>query len=173
MNKILFGSRDIKKRNNSELTSSLSTDFNLLIELQWNIVDCICTLSMSLLNSLGKFFIPVLWPIMQNLASSDDVYYRFWWSATYCSNHLINYRADLMLLSYFGCKYLWAKMQVCFGSLWSALLVDYFCLKFHDHICEDGVNVCTCMYVTKCILNQIHFVVPVCHIPVYIIYIVI
>lgn len=31
MNKILFGSRDIKKRNNSELTSSLSTDFNLLI----------------------------------------------------------------------------------------------------------------------------------------------
>lgn len=31
MNKILVGSRDIKKRNNSELTSSLSTDFNLLI----------------------------------------------------------------------------------------------------------------------------------------------
>lgn len=83
MNKILFGSRDIKKRNNSELTSSLSTDFNLLIELQWNIVDFICILSMSLRNSLGKFFIPVLWPVMQNLASSDNVYYRFWWSATY------------------------------------------------------------------------------------------
>lgn len=139
MNKILFGSRDIKKRNNSELTS-LSTDFNLLIELQWNIVDFICILSMSLRNSLGKFFVPVLWPVMQNLVSTDDVYYRFWWSATYCSNHLVNDRADLMLLSYFGCKYLRAKMQVCFGSLWSALLVDYFCLKFHDHICEDGVK---------------------------------
>lgn len=170
MNKILFGSRDIKKRNNSELTSSLSTDFNLLIELQWNIVDFICILSMSLRNSLGKFFIPVLWPVMQNLASSDNVYYRFWWSATYCPNHLDNYRPDLMLLSYFGCKLiLGSKNASLLWVIMKCLLVDYFCLKFHDNIFEDGVNVCTCMYVTKCILNQIHFVVPVCHIPLYII----
>lgn len=33
MNKILFGSRDIKKRNNSELILLLFIDFNLLIEL--------------------------------------------------------------------------------------------------------------------------------------------
>lgn len=124
MNKILFGSRDIKKRNNSELTSSLSTDFNLLIELQWNIVDFICILSMSLLNSLGKFYIPVLWPVMQNLVSTvtDDVYYRFWWSATYCSNHLVNDRPDLMLLSYLAantceqkCKFVLGHYEVlCF-----------------------------------------------------------
>lgn len=146
MNKILVGSRDIKKRNNSELTSSLSTDFNLLIELQCNIVDFICILSMSLLNSLGKFFIPVLWPIMQNLASSDDVYYRFWWSATYCSNHLVNYRADLMLLSYFGCKLLRAKMQVCFVSLWSALfLISLFLFEIPSYLwrwCKCVYNVC-------------------------------
>lgn len=146
MNKILVGSRDIKKRNNSELTSSLSTDFNLLIELQCNIVDFICILSMSLRNSLGKFFIPVLWPVMQNLASSDDVYYRFLWSATYCPNHLDNYRPDLMLLSYFGCKYLWAKMQVCFESLWSALfLISLFLFEIPSYLwrwCKCVYNVC-------------------------------
>lgn len=146
MNKILVGSRDIKKRNNCELISSLSTDFNLLIELQWNIVDCICILSMSLLNSLGKFFIPVLWPVMQNLASSDDVYYWFLWSATYCPNHLDNYRPDLMLLSYFGCKYLWAKMQVCFLSLWSALfLIRLFLFEIPSYLwrwCKCVYNVC-------------------------------
>lgn len=146
MNKILVGSRDIKKRNNSELTSSLSTDFNLLIELQCNIVDFICILSMSLLNSLGKFFIPVLWPVMQNLVSTDDVYYRFWWSATYCSNHLVNDRPDLMLLSYFGCKLLRAKMQVCFVSLWSALfLISLFLFEIPSYLwrwCKCVYNVC-------------------------------
>lgn len=172
MNKILFGSRDIKKRNNSELTSSLSTDFNLLIELQWNIVDFICILSMSLRNSLGKFFIPVLWPVMQNLASSDNVYYRFWWSATYCPNHLDNYRPDLMLLSYFGCKLILGSKNA--SLLWVIMKCSVSRLFLFEIPWSYFWRWCKCVYmyvqyVTKCILNQIHFVVPVCHIPRYII----
>lgn len=148
MNKILVGSRDIKKRNNSELTSSISTDFNLLIELQWNIVDCICILSMSLLNSLGKFFIPVLWPVMQNLASSDNVYYRFWWSATYCSNHLVNYRADLMLLSYFGCKLILGSKNA--SLLWVIMKCSVSRLFLFEIPWSYFWRWCKCVYMYVC-----------------------
>lgn len=100
-----------------------------------------------ILNSLGKFFIPVLWPVMQNRASTDDVYYRFWWSATYCPNHLVNYRPDLMLLSYFGCKLLRAKMQVCFESLWSALFfISLFLLEIPSYLWRW----CKCVYMYLC-----------------------
>lgn len=105
-----------------ELTS-IYTDFNLLIELQYELewILYVYSCSISLRNSLGKFFI-------QNQASSDGAYYQFWWSATYCPNHLVDYRPDLMLIYPFWLQNLSACEQKCKFVLghYEVLFFKYF-----------------------------------------------
>lgn len=105
-----------------ELTS-IYTDFNLLIELQYELewILYLYSCSISLRNSLGKFFI-------QNQASSDGAYYQFWWSATYCPNHLVDYRPDLMLIYPFWLQNLSACEQKCkfVSGHYEVLFFKYF-----------------------------------------------
>lgn len=135
-----------------ELTS-IYTDFNLLIELQYELewILYVYSCSISLRNSLGKFFI-------QNQASSDGAYYQFWWSATYCPNHLVDYRCSFIL---FGCK-TWVHVSKNAILFWAIMKCSFSNILFLLEIPSDLRRWCKCekMHVINCLSNQKQLVVP-------------
>lgn len=139
--------------------TSIYTDFNLLIELQYELewILYVYSCSISLRNSLGKFFI-------QNQASSDGAYYQFWWSATYCPNHLVDYRPDLMLmhLSFLAAKLECMHVSKNASLFWAIMKCSFSNILFLLEIPSDLRRWCKCekMYVINCLLNQKQLVVP-------------